>query len=104
MDVLERLRGLLDERGWSPYQLAKRSGVKKTTVYSMFKKNNSPTLPTLQSFCKGLGMSMAEFFSDGETQSYLTPEQIQMLEKWRELSEEQQELLIKLIDNMKKED
>ena len=49
-------------------------------------------------------MSMTEFFSDGETQSYLTPEQIQMLEKWRELSEEQQELLIKLIDNMKKED
>ena len=104
MDVLKRLRRLMNDRGWSDYMLAKKSGVHESTVYSMFKKGNTPTVPTLQNFCKGLGITMAEFFSDGETPNSLSMEQIRMFEKWSELSDEQQELLMKLIDNMRKEE
>ena len=38
MDAKERISQLLRERGWSIYELAKRSGLSSTTIANMYKR------------------------------------------------------------------
>ena len=52
MEVVARLRNLLQERGWSEYRLAKEAGLSQTTITNLFKRNNLPTLPTLEAICR----------------------------------------------------
>lgn len=101
MEVLNKIKKLMTERGFSEYHLAKISGVAQTTINSLFRKGNLPTIPTLESICNAFGMSLAEFFADGTKISELTPEQIEMFEKWSELTDEQKNILFALINQMK---
>ena len=74
MDVLERLRGLLDERGWTEYRLAKECGLSESTIANIFRRNSVPSITTLESICNGFGITLSQFFADGDMVE-LTPEQ-----------------------------
>ena len=66
MDVLERLQKLLDARGWSMYRLAKESGLTESTIANIYRRNAIPSIMTLESVCKGFGITLSQFFADGE--------------------------------------
>lgn len=66
MDVLGKLRQLLDEKGWSAYRLAKNSGLSDSTIANVFKRNTMPSIPTLESICNGFGITLGQFFTEGE--------------------------------------
>ena len=100
MDILGKLRHLMEVRGWSAYYLSKQSGVPQSTISSLFAKNNMPSIPTLESLCKAFNISLSEFFADGPAPG-LTEEQRTMLEHWEELTPEQKTLLLELIRQMK---
>lgn len=61
-DVLATLKSLMNAKGLSENQLAHLSHVSQSTLNSLFRKNNTPTIFTLQELCKGLDISMSEFF------------------------------------------
>jgi len=42
-----RIRQLMAERGWTIYRLAQESGLSQTTISNIFKRNNQPSLPTV---------------------------------------------------------
>ena len=46
---------------------------------------------TLGRICDGLGMSLAQFFSEGEDRPDLTAEQKKVLEVWEALSDREKE-------------
>ena len=97
MDCLERIRTLLEERGWSVYRLAQEAGVPQSTLANLFLRNNMPTVPTLERICQALGITMAEFFSQQPT---LPPEEeltAQLLEEWAALSPAQKRLVLELV-------
>ena len=48
MDTKMRIKELMDERGWTIYELAKRSGLAQTTLSNMWKRNTEPTIPSLR--------------------------------------------------------
>ena len=48
MDVLAKLRDLLDERGWSEYKLAKKAGLNESTIANIYRRNTVPTIATLE--------------------------------------------------------
>lgn len=100
MDVSERIERMMKQRKWSIYRLGKESGVPQSTLSHIFRNDSEPTISTLESICKGLGISLVEFFSDGELAS-LTTEQRDILNKWARLSAEQKQLVLDLISNMK---
>ena len=48
MDVHEKLQYLLDERGWTKYQLARKCGLSDATIANIFRRNTMPSIPTLE--------------------------------------------------------
>lgn len=100
MDAKARLRELMDERNWSEYRLAIASGLSQSTVANIFNRNTTPSVATLESICSGLGITLAQFFAEGELVE-LTREQREMFSAWSSLSRDQKEVLAQLIRVMK---
>lgn len=99
MDVIGRIRQLMDQRGWSAYRLCKESGLAQSTVAHIFSKSSEPTVSTLEVLCEGFGITLGEFFAEGDFVP-LTAEQRELLDKWSVLSEEQKQLLLGVMANM----
>lgn len=96
MDVLKRLKDIMEQRGWTEYKLAKESDLSQSTISNMFARNTLPTIPTLEAICKALKISLSEFFLEDKDST-----KNKVMSKYKRLNDEQQELVIKLIDNMK---
>lgn len=99
MDTHERLRKLMSERGWSEYRLSKECGLAETTLGNIFRRNTVPSLPTLEKICNGFGITLAQFFCDGEMVE-LSPDMAELFDGWVGLSEEQKSVILKLIKSM----
>ena len=93
--IVERLRELTKERGWTPYRLAKESGINPNTVTPIIKKGRVPKLDTLIKLCEGLNVSMSEFFSfDADVTVHLSSAETDLVECYREIPEEEQQRLL----------
>ena len=100
MDAQRRIKQLMEERDWTDYQLAKESNLSHSTVTNMFNRNNAPTLPTLEAVCKAFGITLAQFFTQGNSPE-LTEEQRILFAKWSTLKDDQKQALLALIDTMR---
>lgn len=99
MDTQGRIKDMMVERSWTEYRLAKESGLSHSTVTNMFKRNNAPTLPTLEAVCTAFGITLAQFFAEWNPLE-LTDEQQTLFIKWTSLSDRQRNLLLELMDTM----
>lgn len=100
MDTKSRIKEMMEERNWTVYELSKRSGLAQTTLANMWKRNTEPTIPTLRAICNGFGITMAQFFAEGEFVE-LTADQQEFFNNWAALSVKQKEMLMDLVRSMK---
>mgnify|MGYP001105335224 FL=1 len=100
MKALERVQQLIDERHWTPYRLSKESGLPQSTVTNLFNRNYDPSITTLEAICGGLGITMSQFFAEGELVE-LTPEQKRFFNDWAVLSPEDKLLVEQLVKKLK---
>ena len=100
MDTKMRIQELMRERGWTEYRLALASGLSQSTVANIFNRNTTPSVATLEAICQGFGITLAQFFAEGE-QVELTEEQREMFAAWSTLTKEQKDALYHLIRVMK---
>lgn len=100
MDAKARIKELMAERNWSEYRLAIASGLSQSTVANIFNRNTTPSVATLESICAGFGISLAQFFAEGDMVE-LTEEQKEMFCAWSSLSKAQKDVLNQLIRVMK---
>ena len=103
MDAKARIRELMAERKWSEYRLAIASGLSQSTVANIFNRNTTPSIATLESICAGFGITLAQFFAEGNMVE-LTEEQKEMFAAWSSLSKDQKDVLRQLILVMKARD
>ena len=62
--VVARFREILDQRSMRPNELAYRSGVTPSTVYSMLDgRRREVTINLIKKLCDGLDMTLGAFFS-----------------------------------------
>ncbi len=87
MDIHDRLRGLMEARGWTEYRLAKESGLSSSTLANIFKRNTVPSIPTLEAVCGAFGITLAQFFAEGELIE-TTPELRDLIDNWLPLAPE----------------
>ncbi len=97
MDVKARIQQLMEERGWTFYRLAKEANISWSTLRNMFKRNNDPSIYTLECICKGMGMTLPQFF-DVDNQMGLTDEQRQLIQQWSRLNDRNKRLVSELVD------
>lgn len=100
MNVTERIERLMRPRNWSIYRLSKVSGLPQSTLSHVFRKDSEPTISTLETICTAFGITLGEFFADGEFVP-LIEDQRAILEKWAMLNAEQKQLVFNMIANMK---
>ena len=99
-DILSAITSYRQDRGWSEYQLAERSGLPQSTISSWYRKNMVPTVPSLEKICTALGITLSQLFAEGDESVSLTESQRKLLERWSRLSEDQQSVIFSLIDKM----
>ena len=100
MDILGKIKELRDERGWSNYRLAREAHISEGSLNNLFRLNNQPTIPTLEAICAGFGISLSQFFADGNEAVVLNEEQQNMLNIWNTLNQEQKSALLELLKKM----
>ena len=91
-DVIGRIQELCRSRSWTYYRLAKASGIPYSTLSTMLHKTNVPSVPSLMKICDGLGITLAQFFSDQDETAKLTTDQKQCLSIWNRLDSTGKEL------------
>ena len=79
MDVIEKIKELAKNRGWTEYRLVKKSGLSASTISNIYHRNTIPSIPTLEVLCDTFGITLSQFFSEGSVIS-LSEEQEKLLE------------------------
>ena len=101
MDILERIKKMRLEKGWTEYELAERAELTQSTISSWYRKNLIPSIPSLEHICSAYGITLSQFFIESECFSEkLTPEQINVLNRWNRLTKEQQKKLADFLDSI----
>ena len=99
MDIHERLRHLLAERNWTEYRLAKECGLSESTIANIFRRNTLPSIPTIEAICKGFGITVSQFFAEGEMVE-MTPELKELFDSWIYLTPAKKSLVLEMIKEM----
>jgi len=86
----------MNERGWSIYKVAKEADIPWSTVRNMFKRNTEPSIATLECICRGMGISLCQFF-DLDNQMGVTKEQAILIYEWSKLNDDNKQLVNALI-------
>ena len=101
-DILATITKYREERGWTEYQLAEHSGLPQSTISSWYRKNMVPTIPSLEKICSAFGITLSQFFAEGEMVE-ITPELQEVFRAWLYLTPEQKEALLHLLDTMRQD-
>lgn len=99
MDTHERLRQLLNERGWTEYRLSKECGLSESTLANIFRRNTAPSISTLEAICSGFGITLSQFFADGDMVE-MTPELKELFDNWVTLTPSQKNAALKMIQEL----
>lgn len=101
MDILKRILELREERHWSEYQLAEKSGLTQSTISSWYRKNLVPSVPSLEKICDAFGITLSQFFmKSDENTTHLTRSQQDLIELTAKLSPEQHQALITFLKSL----
>ncbi len=104
MNVIERIDEIMKKQDLTDYQLSKLSGLSTSTISNMRKRNTIPSVATLEYICDALQITLSQFFADDETKEYpVTPKQKELLDYYILLSENQQNLILEIIKNLKRD-
>lgn len=95
--VIEKIERMREEKGWTKYRLAEEAELTYSSLMSMYARNTPPKLDILEMICSAFGISLAQFFSAGDAE-YLTPDERDLLKKYRRLSPERKRALGVLIE------
>lgn len=99
MDIAEKIREFTNERNWTEYRLVKESGLPASTIANIFHRGTTPGIATLEIICKTFGITLSQFFSEGESIS-LSFEQREMLECISKLKPEQKKGLLNFLKTL----
>ena len=101
MDVIERIKELRDERGWSTNQLALEAELTQSTVSTLLSQKTSslPSLDTLSHLCDAFGMTLAQFFMEEEESELVNVQEKALLEQYRKLSDNKKKAVLTLLED-----
>ncbi len=100
IDILARITSHRISRNWTEYQLAQQSGIPQSTISTWYRKKMLPTLSSLDKICRAFDMTLAQFLSENDGLTEITPDQRELLDKWELLSPIQKKAFLTLMDSI----
>lgn len=100
INILDRITTHRLLHNWTEYQLAQKSGIPQSTISSWYRKKMLPTLPSLEKICGAFDMTMAQFLSENDYLTEITPDQKELLSKWELLTSAQKSAILDLINSI----
>lgn len=98
MDIIEKIEKLRKEKDWTKYRLAEESMLTYSTLMSMYTRDTPPKIDTLQMICDALGVTLSQFFLENEEMEILSPEEKELIRRYRRLTDEKKKAVTVLID------
>lgn len=102
MNIVERIHQLRLERGWSVYRLSKEADIPASTLRN-YNKNHLPSFPTLERIVEAFGLTLSQFFADGEYFLDLTEDEKRLIRTYKRLEGYQKTLVMKALDSIASE-
>lgn len=100
-DILQKIADERNKRGWSEYELAEKCGISQSTFTTWRNRGVEPGLASIEKVCKGLGISLSQFFGDSD--NCFTKEQKEIFDLWSKLSPDQRKTVTDLIKSFSKQ-
>ena len=102
LDILNKITLLREERHWTEYQLAEKSGLTQSTISSWYRKKMLPSISSLTKICEAFGITVSQFFlDDSESNTVLLNEkQLQLLKHASKLNTEQFDALLLFLQKL----
>lgn len=95
MSINDKIKSEMNSRGWSVYQLSKRSKISKTAINGWFKEiPTKPNYTSIKQLAKAFGMTIEELVSENKD---IDSQKQQMLELWNRLDNEEKENVLNII-------
>ena len=101
--IINRIRRLCEKKNMSMYALSKRSGISQSSLSNLMKRGSIPSFFTLDKICDGLGITLAQFFSNEQEIPDITEEQKKVLQVWDSLTDRQKQAVEIYVRGMKLE-
>ena len=101
--IINRIRRLCEKKNMTMYALSKRSGISQSSLSNLMKRGSIPSFFTLDKICDGLGITLAQFFSNDQEIPDITEEQKKVLQVWDSLTDRQKQAVEIYVRGMKLE-
>lgn len=95
-----RLERLLARKGWSKYDLAKRTGISTNSVYGWSNMGKIPSLSNIERICDAAGITVEQFFYD-EGVDHISDDERKLLLDWMTLSLTEKQAIFSTIEAFK---
>ena len=99
IDVLNKITLYRKERGWTEYELARRSDLPQSTISSWYRKKMLPSLASLDKIAQAFGQTLSQLLSE-EDNIIASPEEKALLHEWNRLEPQQKEYLLKFLKSL----
>lgn len=99
INVTERIKELMDLKGWTPYELSNQTDISTNAIYDWFKKGATPTLQNIIKICETMEISLEQFFCGGNYK--YTDEENAILKDWFTLSDLEKSTVMNLMETFK---
>lgn len=86
MNVIDKIRELQWERGWTDYKLAQAADISQSSLATLYSRQTPPKLEMLQRICEAFGITLSQFFLDDEQIDILSEREKQMISSFRKLT------------------
>ena len=99
--IADKITSLCEKRDISKYRLSQLSGISQSSLGRIMAQENLPSLITLEKICAALGVTLSQFFQEGNSEN-LTEKQKEVLGIWNDLSTNEQETVMSMLRGLRK--
>ena len=100
--IADKITSLCEKRDISKYRLSQLSGISQSSLAlgRIMAQENLPSLITLEKICAALGVTLSQFFQEGNSEN-LTEKQKEVLRIWNNLSTNEQETVMSMLRGLR---
>lgn len=98
--LYDKINSMRLDKGWTLYELAKKSGVSPTAIYHWRDRRSSPRLSLLEAVCSSFGISIIHFLMSDEEFLEVAEEPREVMKLWHVLSDKQRRTIVQVMESM----